>query len=116
VVQARVIATDYSIPSQFLGQILQQLRAAGLISSSRGSSGGFRLALPPEQITVGDIVEATCPSATSASPANNTGSPSSIVQEVWDELESLQTNFLAKITLVSLAQRTAIETGGMFFI
>ncbi|MGN6547632.1 MAG: RrF2 family transcriptional regulator, partial [Aureliella sp.] len=70
-VTARAIADDHDIPSQFLVQILQQLRAAGMISSTRGSSGGFRLEREPSTISLADVIEAVCPASNAATPRSS---------------------------------------------
>ena len=41
--QIRKIAAAHDIPSGFLVQILLQLKTAGLVTSTRGASGGYRL-------------------------------------------------------------------------
>ncbi len=46
------------IPGKFLEAILTDLRRAGLLSAQRGSRGGFRLALPPEQIPLATVIRA----------------------------------------------------------
>jgi Rrf2 family protein len=43
------------VPSNFLAQILSELRNAGLITSRRGIDGGYALARPPDQISLYDI-------------------------------------------------------------
>ncbi len=42
----------------YLERILRTLRQAGLVSSTRGARGGYSLARPPEEITVGQVVRA----------------------------------------------------------
>ncbi len=42
----------------FLAKIFQSLNAAGLVASSRGAAGGFRLARKPERISLKEILEA----------------------------------------------------------
>lgn len=44
------------IPANYLVQILNDLRNGGLIVSRRGKQGGYRLAKPPAEITLFDIV------------------------------------------------------------
>ncbi len=51
----RDIADRHDIPLPFLTQILQQLRSYGLVQSTRGSTGGYRLSRSPDQITMADI-------------------------------------------------------------
>jgi len=57
-VKAERIATAQEIPLNFLENILSELRHAGIVRSHRGADGGFRLARPPEEVTVADIIRA----------------------------------------------------------
>jgi Rrf2 family protein len=57
-VKAERIATAQAIPLNFLENILGELRHAGVVRSHRGAEGGFRLARPPDQITVADVIRA----------------------------------------------------------
>ena len=50
------IAKDNNIPRKFLDAIMVELRNAGIVNSRKGKGGGHRLARPPENITVGQIV------------------------------------------------------------
>ena len=52
------IAEEKSIPSNYLVQILIELKSKGLIQSRRGKSGGYVLARLPREITVGDVLRA----------------------------------------------------------
>jgi len=57
-VKAERIANAQEIPLNFLENILGELRHAGIVRSHRGAEGGFRLAKPPEQLTIADIIRA----------------------------------------------------------
>jgi Rrf2 family iron-sulfur cluster assembly transcriptional regulator len=46
------------IPYHFLGKILQGLTRKGFLTSVKGPHGGFALAMPAEEITLFQIVEA----------------------------------------------------------
>jgi Rrf2 family protein len=50
------IADAQAIPHRFLEVILHQLKGSGLVLSKRGFYGGYALAKPPEEITVGDVL------------------------------------------------------------
>src|SRR5271169_3278200 len=50
------IARRQKIPQKFLELILASLKQGGFVESRRGADGGYRLARPPEQITVGQVV------------------------------------------------------------
>jgi Rrf2 family protein len=50
------IATAQNIPSRFLQAILGDLQHARLVVSQRGREGGYRLALPPSEISVARVM------------------------------------------------------------
>ncbi len=52
------LATAEVIPANYLVQILNELRGAGLIVSKRGKQGGYALARAPRKISLTQIVEA----------------------------------------------------------
>jgi Rrf2 family iron-sulfur cluster assembly transcriptional regulator len=51
------ISKDLSIPTPFLGKILQSLAKHKLLSSTKGPNGGFGLGKKPEEILLMDIVQ-----------------------------------------------------------
>jgi Rrf2 family iron-sulfur cluster assembly transcriptional regulator len=53
---AAQIAEDQNISVSYIEQLFANLRESNLIEGVRGPGGGYRLALPPEEITVADIV------------------------------------------------------------
>lgn len=52
------IAGRQDISQEYLEQLFGKLRRAGLVESARGPGGGYRLALPAEEILVADIISA----------------------------------------------------------
>jgi Rrf2 family protein len=52
------IATAQHIPIKFLGNILLQLRTAGLLKTQRGLDGGYLLTVRPDRITLADVIRA----------------------------------------------------------
>lgn len=56
-VMNREIATELDLPPMFLTKLLRLLAGAGILESSRGRTGGFRLARPAREISLFDIVE-----------------------------------------------------------
>jgi Rrf2 family protein len=56
--QGGEIAEQQRIPRKFLDLILQELRKHRLIESARGKRGGYALAIPAEEITIGRIIRA----------------------------------------------------------
>ncbi|NEQ34248.1 MAG: RrF2 family transcriptional regulator, partial [Leptolyngbya sp. SIO4C5] len=57
-VSVSVIAKRQRIPAPYLEKLLIALRRAGLVKSVRGSQGGYLLAMPASQISLGQILEA----------------------------------------------------------
>ncbi|MCO5316623.1 MAG: Rrf2 family transcriptional regulator [Solirubrobacterales bacterium] len=57
-VPVKELAERRGIPDQFLEQLFSTLRRSGLLTSHRGSKGGYTLARPPEEITVLEVVQA----------------------------------------------------------
>jgi Rrf2 family iron-sulfur cluster assembly transcriptional regulator len=55
-VGAAEIAKTQAIPVQYTQQILQRLRKGGIIRSTRGPRGGYRLARPPGEINLYDVL------------------------------------------------------------
>ena len=54
----RDIAERTGLPQPYLEQILLALKGAGLVRSKRGVGGGYVLARPPSEITLGEVVSA----------------------------------------------------------
>jgi len=54
----RSIAERQSVPEQYLEQLIAPLRRANLVRSIRGAAGGYQLARPPTDISVGAVVRA----------------------------------------------------------
>ena len=56
-VKIQQIAAAQNIPPRFLEIILNELRHAGVVQSRRGKAGGYMLARPAKEITVGEVIE-----------------------------------------------------------
>ena len=50
------ISEAEGIPPRFLHQILQTLKAARMVTSSKGRGGGFQLARKPESVTLAEVI------------------------------------------------------------
>lgn len=57
VASRREVASAMDIPDSFLSKIAQQLAKAGIIEIIQGAKGGYRLLIPPENVTLLDVVE-----------------------------------------------------------
>jgi len=56
--RAESLARYHEVPSAYMAKQLQALSRAGIVKSSRGARGGYRLAKPPLEINLWDITSA----------------------------------------------------------
>lgn len=52
------VAREHGVPQKYLPQILVELKGQGIVQSVRGKEGGYALARPPTEITLGDVLRA----------------------------------------------------------
>ena len=57
-VKVDVIVSEQGLPRKFVEAILGELRRAGLVRSQRGADGGYALARPADEITLGSVIRA----------------------------------------------------------
>ena len=57
-VKVDVIISEQQLPRKFVEAILGELRRAGLVRSQRGAEGGYGLARPASEITLGQVIRA----------------------------------------------------------
>ncbi|HMO83809.1 MAG TPA: Rrf2 family transcriptional regulator [Lacipirellulaceae bacterium] len=115
-VQAPRIAERHGIPPTFLVQILHELKCAGLVASTRGAAGGYRLSRPPGDITLADVVdvfESTEEPLDCAAPHSPLAS---VMRDVCCELVRARREQLQAATLSELADRAAAGAGAMWVI
>jgi Rrf2 family protein len=116
-VRIRDIAEAHGVPSRFLVQILLQLKSAGLVQSTRGAAGGYRLARAPEEITLLDVMTVVDPQlgqpATSAARATPT---TRVLQRTWKEVAAKERDLLEGVTFAELAQQLKGAPEGMYYI
>ena len=113
VVPIQTIARLQNIPRQFLEQILNELRASGILESRRGVAGGYRLRRPPDKINLAEVIRyvegplapvscvserfyerCTCPDE------NNCG-----IRSVMKEVRDAIVKILESVTLAQLCER-----------
>jgi Rrf2 family protein len=113
--QLRRIAAEHGIPARFLVQILLQLKGAGLVVSTRGAAGGYRLARPPHEITLADVIDVI---DGDDRPTSNAAKSSPLVRALLSfccEISELQRDRLDAESLADLVT-VATQREPMYFI
>ena len=116
-VRIREIADPHGIPSRFLVQILLQLKGAGLVASTRGAAGGYKLAKRPEDITLGQVMGVIDgQSGQIKSSAGASTAATRVLLDSWQKIARLEQEQLREITFAQLAQKLRGQGDGMYYI
>jgi Rrf2 family protein len=114
-VPAARLAEFHDLPGPYLAKALQQLSAAGIVSSVPGRRGGYRLARPAAEITLLDVLHAVDGDAPafrcteirrrgpSAVPRRFYSPRCGIAAAMW-EAEQAYRDVLATVTIASIAE------------
>ena len=109
---SRTMADELGVPAQYLAKVLQDLARAGVLQSTRGRGGGFRLARPANDIHLLEVVEALdgprfaeegcvldLPECSEEDPCP--------LHSQWKEIKASLLKTLGETTLDDVARRTA---------
>jgi Rrf2 family iron-sulfur cluster assembly transcriptional regulator len=103
--QMRSIAEEAHVPLRFLEQIFHELKRAGLLTAKRGPNGGYQLARPPTQISLGDVVRALEGSAFALTRADERDAGRDPMAAVFVELAHDVERCFDKVTLADLCAK-----------
>jgi Rrf2 family protein len=102
----REISESFDIPERYLVQILLQLKGAGLVSSLRGASGGYRLARDPSKISLGEILAAIeGPELAHREASATRRSAAAVLEPVWERVRAAERAVLDRTTIAELAEQ-----------
>jgi Rrf2 family protein len=104
-VRIREVAETHGIPERYLVQILLQLKGAGLVASTRGASGGYRLARPATEISLGEVLSAI--DGPPDPPRDPREPAKQALALVWEHLRAAERAVLDKTSIAQLAERTS---------
>ena len=115
------IAERQNISKKYLEQIIPILNRAGLLQTTRGFQGGYRLNRAPEDYTVGEILRATegslCPVACLDGEENSCPRGGECVTlPVWKGLKKTVDDYLDGITLKDVIDMQCGEDAGDYVI
>jgi len=102
----KAIADAYGISQRFLVQVLLQLKTAKLVDSVRGAAGGYRLARPPERISLADVLRGVEKQGRTRSALKDTNAaPARTLINLWKEFEDEEQRRLEGLTFAELLRR-----------
>lgn len=112
------IAQPNGIPERFLVQILLQLKGAGYVNSTRGASGGYRLAMEPEKISLWDIILTIDGPASSATTehAGSQGMGWQVLRHVWQEVSRREQEHLSQANFAQMVELARQQNESMYYI
>jgi Rrf2 family protein len=114
-IELKEIAKRENISLKYLEQVINPLRAAGLVKSIRGAKGGYSLAKPPSEICLYDVVE------TLEGPLNLLEClrdskvcqkvPSCVTRDIWQEVSEAISKIFYSVTLEDMVNRKRGKEG-----
>lgn len=109
VVSRQDIAECGDIPPHFLAKIAQQLSRAGIISITQGARGGYRLIVPPAELSLLTVIEAIIGeiflNECVVRPESCHASASCAVNNVWLQARDQLRQTLAQVTFAKLLEQ-----------
>ena len=106
------IARRQEISLSYLEQLFAKLRKNGLVESSRGPGGGYRLARTADDISIAAVISAVDEQvdATRCGGLQNCqGHLRCLTHDLWQELSNQITEFLGSVSLGDLVQRKNVR-------
>lgn len=118
--QTKELAAREGLPTKFLESILSALTRGKFLISKIGATGGYRLARPPRDILIGDIVaRLEGKKLMEDDPPESSERPGEVaVRIVATQLSAALRGVLNSLTLAQLAEQTAASSRGgqMYYI
>ena len=102
------IAARQELSLSYLEQLFRRMRRRGLVQSTRGPGGGYRLGKPAAELAVADVIDAVDESvdATRCKGLENCqGDQRCITHDLWQDLSAQIHDFLSGITLAQLVEK-----------
>ena len=111
-VSIQSIARRQNISDSYLEQLMRKLRSAGLIVSVRGAQGGYKLARPANEISVGDVLralEGSLEAVTCGGEDNSCqGADLCVTKFVWERINSSIRDTVESIKLSQLVEESRL--------
>jgi Rrf2 family iron-sulfur cluster assembly transcriptional regulator len=106
------ISQRQGISLSYLEQLFSKLRKQGLVDSTRGPGGGYRLSREANQIAVADVITAVdekVETTRCGGLSNCQDDQQCLTHELWTELSGQIHQFLMGISLGQLVERKGVQ-------
>ena len=103
-VRIRDIAESHGIPERYLVQILLQLKGAGLVQSTRGAAGGYKLARGADRISLGEVLSAI--DGPGEPPRESDKPAARVLAAVWEHIRRAERAVLDGTSIADLTEQT----------
>ena len=103
-----VLASEHGLSRKFLAQVLVVLRDAGIVSTQRGSDGGYGLARPPGEIAMSEVFAVLSPGLGYEPRPMNGSRAAAVTQNAWLQLADAVRSTLGRVTLADLVSVTGV--------
>ena len=105
----REISKRQEISEKYLWHLINPLKAAGLITATRGLKGGYTLARSPVEITMKEIMQASegalCLVDCVEKPSTCKRVPICVARDIWNEIAESIDRILTSTTLADMVER-----------
>jgi Rrf2 family protein len=112
--KAEELAIEYGIPPNYLVQILIELKSNQIVKSVRGKEGGYLLARPAAEITLGDVLRAIHGEVFDSPALSDSQCPPEL-RRAWTKLQRALNDAANSITFQHLLEESA-EKEKMYYI
>ena len=106
------IAQRQDLSEGYLEQLIAKLKKADIVKSVRGSSGGYKLAKEPDQITIGDILRALEGELNVVDCSDTNGCmmyDACVTKYVWTRINDSINNVVDMMTLEEVLRNSCIS-------
>ncbi len=115
VVTIHQIAARHKIPVKYLEQILLELRRGGVVASRRGVHGGYLLAKPPSEVSIGEVLQVVDNRVVSSSCLQRdaqrgfacSNSETCALMHVWEDVRTAVEKILFETSFADVCARSS---------
>jgi len=107
-VRVEDLAAEQGVPANYLVQILIELKAQGIARSIRGKDGGYLLARPPAEITLGDVLRSVHGTVFDTPALSDPDCPPEL-RRAWQKLQAAMEMAANSVTFQQMLEESAAK-------